>query len=180
MLHSLVRLPTALVASSIVLALATGCGSGGSTADKGDSTQTTAASAGATTVPGGSGASATTVGSSSSCVKDGSRLSGSSTVIWTADSKSEHQGSEATAQTTMLLDTAGVLAPSTLTVKVGEVFTFGLAAGNKEIAAIAVGCATAQTVYGGKALAAQYITAPGTYEIVNEIGRKKLGTVTVQ
>jgi len=59
--HSLVRRSTAIVVSTIVLALASGCGSGGSTADKGDSTQTTGASGVASTVPGGTGTSGTTV-----------------------------------------------------------------------------------------------------------------------
>jgi len=61
MLRSLVRPSAAIVVSTIVLALASGCGSGGSTTDKGDSTQTTGASGVASTVPGGSGTSGTTV-----------------------------------------------------------------------------------------------------------------------
>ena len=100
--------------------------------------------------------------------------------MWTADSKSKYEGSEATPKTTMLLAANGVLAPSTLTVKIGEVFTFGLADGNENIASIIVGCSGAQIVYAGPALAAEYITAPGTYSIVNEFDDKKLGTVTVE
>jgi len=99
--------------------------------------------------------------------------------MWTADSKSEHQGSEATPDTTMLIQADGTLKPSELNVMAGEVFTFGLAEGNTNIAAIIVGCSAGQTVYQGPALAAEYITVPGTYKISNELDSKTLGTITV-
>ena len=80
-----------------------------------------------------------------------------------------------------MIQADGSLEPSELTVKVGEVFTFGLAEDQTEIAAIIVGCYKAQTVYTGPALAGYYITTPGTYDISNELNDdKKLGTVTVE
>jgi len=88
---------------------------------------------------------------------------------------------EATADTTLLLQADGSLEPSELTVKVGEVFTFGLAEDQTEIAMIIVGCAEGEIVYTGPALVAYSITTPGTYDIrYDDTEDKKLGTVTVE
>jgi len=103
-----------------------------------------------------------------------------SAVVSTADSKSEHKADEATADTTMLFQADGSLEPSKLTVKVGEVFTFGLAKDNTEFVSVRFGCGE-QTVYTGPALVAYYVTTPGTYDISSDVADdKKLGTVTVE
>lgn len=150
----------------------------------GDDPTTSAGGGGDTTAPTDTAAEDTSGGGTeeaADCVVDSDRQSGSSTVMWTFDSESEHQTDEATADTTLLLQADGSLEPSELTVKVGEVFTFGLAEDQTEIAAIIVGCSSGQTVYTGPALAAYYITTPGTYDISNELNDdKKLGTVTVE
>lgn len=135
----------------------------------GDDPTTSAGGGGETTAPTDTAAGDTSGGGTGDCA-----------VVATADSASEHQTDEATADTTLLIQADGSLEPSELTVKVGEVFTFGLAEDQTEIAAIIVGCYPAQTVYTGPALAAFYITTPGTYDISNELNDdKKLGTVTV-
>jgi len=100
-------------------------------------------------------------------------------VIWTADSRSEHRGTEATKGTTLLVQADGSLNPPRLTVKVGQVFTIGLADNVFDVATIRVACDSGQTVYSGEALAAEYITAPGTYDVVNDIVGKTVGTITV-
>lgn len=114
------------------------------------------------------------------CVQDPERISGSTTVIWTADSESEHATDEATEETTMLLQADGSLDPSTLTVGVGEVFVFGLAEGVEEISVVQVGCDGGQTIYSGPALAGVYVTAPGTYPILGGLDGNEVGTVTVE
>lgn len=114
------------------------------------------------------------------CSPDPDRLSGTSTVMWTADSASEHTESEATAKTTLLFQMNGSMRPSTLTVKVGEVFTFGLADGVSDIVSVKVGCDSGQTVLAGDPLAAEYITTAGTYDIVNIVTNQQVGTITVK
>lgn len=178
---------SALVVSLLVLASAA-CGSSSeSTGSKAGGVTTQATSVAASEAPAADSSSAVAATSAggggeggAACAKDADRMSGSSTVMWTVDSKSEHKDSEATPATTMLFQADGTLKPSELTVKVGEVFTFGLAEGNTSIAAVIVGCSSGQTVAQGPALAAMYITAPGTYDISNELGSGKLGTVTVK
>jgi plastocyanin len=101
-------------------------------------------------------------------------------VIWTADAASKHKDSEATGATTMLFQMNGSLKPSSLTVKVGEVFTFGLADGVSDIVTAKVGCDSGQTVLSGAPLAAEYLTKTGTYDVVNVVTNAKVGTITVK
>lgn len=169
-----------------------GGGSAGGT-DSGVSTSSGGGADGATatTAPDGSNGSkgSTTTrapdpydgpGGGGPCVANPDRLSGTSTVIWTADDASKHKDSDATAATTMLFQKDGSLSPSTLQVKVGEVFTFGLADDISDIVSAKVGCDGGQTVLSGKPLAAEYITTPGTYDVVNVVADKQVGTITVK
>lgn len=170
---------------------ADGTGSGGGTTGGGSSAGgPTTTDGGATGTGGTGGASGPGVthapdpydgpGGGGPCVADADRLSGTSTVIWTADSASKHKDSDATAATTMRFQQDGSLVPNKLEVKVGEVFTFGLADGVSDIVSAKVGCDSGQTVLAGKALAAEYITTPGTYDVVNMVANKLVGTITVK
>ena len=163
-------------------------GSGGSTTGGGSSAGDPTTTDGGATGKGGTGGSGATrtpdpydgPGGRGPCVANADRLSGTSTVIWTADSASKHKDSDATAATTMRFQQDGSLVPRTLQVKVGEVFTFGLADGVSDIVSAKVGCDSGQTVLAGKALAAEYITTPGTYDVVNVVANKLVGTITVK
>ena len=143
------------------------------TAAAGDDPKTTVAGGGDTSAPTDTAAEDTSGG--------GTEEAADCVVVSTADSESEHQTDEATADTTLLIQADGSLEPSELTVKVGEVFTFGLAEDQTEIAMIIVGCAEGEIVYTGPALVAYSITTPGTYDIrYDDTEDKKLGTVTVE
>ncbi len=161
---------------------ASGGGTTGGGSSAGDPTKTDGGASGSA---GGSGATRAPdpydgPGGGGPCVANADRLSGTSTVIWTADSASKHKDSDATVATTMRFQKDGSLVPRTLEVKVGEVFTFGLADGVSDIVSAKVGCDSGQTVLAGKALAAEYITTPGTYDVVNMVANKLVGTITVK
>ena len=104
------------------------------------------------------------------------RLSGSETVMWTADTESTQATTDATADTTLTFQSDGTLDRSELTIGVNEVFAI---VGDDEIRAVIVGCADGQTVY-GPAPAGFYITAPGTYDVVEELSDATIATITVE
>jgi hypothetical protein len=165
------RLAAFSLAAMLALPLAA-CSKDSSDGAKADPTTTTAAGSS----DGTDDTTATTTGddtaSSGACVTDTNEPSGSSTVIWKdAEVTEDHKLS--------LSDTS--LTPNTLTVAVNE--SFAVVNDGDGIAAVAVGCAGAQTV--PKGMAAYFVvTSPGTFTITNQAANgyagAEVGTVTVQ
>jgi len=109
-------------------------------------------------------------------------LSGSVTVMWADDAKSEHSVDELGPGATFAFQNDGSLEPSELTVGVGQVFAFtGSPDGVLRVAQI--GCAGGQWIV-GTSPAGFYITEPGTYSIfeetANDFEGAVVGSVTVR
>jgi len=114
--------------------------------------------------------------SESPCTKDSNYLSGTSTIVFTSDSKSPAKTADVTAENTLSLD-EGALTPGKLEVDVNEPFAVTSTAGT-DITGIIVGCATGQTTI-ASVPSGFVITEAGTYDIVDELADKTIGTVTV-
>ena len=110
------------------------------------------------------------------CTSDSDYMSGSSTVVFTADGKSPVSTDAITPENTLSLD-QGTLTPDTLTVDVGEPFAVTSTEGTG-ITGIVVGCASGQTTVAGVP-SGFVITEAGTYDIVDELADETIGTVTV-
>ena len=178
------RTPIRLLAASlcIVAMAASACSStDGDTAAGGDASTSTSVTS--TSAPAGdepeAGADDEGSGSSSSespCTDDPDYLSGTSTIVFTADAKSPAATTDVTAENTLSLD-QGVLTPATLEVDVDEPFAVTSTEGTG-ITGIVVGCASGQTTVSGVP-SGFVITEAGTYDIVDELADETIGTVTV-
>lgn len=113
------------------------------------------------------------------CEADPDNLSGSSTVLFTADTDGEANDADITAETTLTVAADGSsMDPASLTVGVNEVFGVLLEAGGSIDAAV-IGCAGGQTLVPNVAVGF-VITAAGTYPISLDIAGTELGTITVE
>lgn len=177
------RSVAALVVAFTALAGLTACSSGengGAPATTTSTSTTTEGASGPEDDSGSAGGSDANDDEATDCEADqeagSERLSGSETVMWTADTESTQATTDATAGTTPTFQSDGTLDRSELTVGVDEVFAI---VGDDEIRAVIVGCADGQTV-AGPAPAGFYITVPGTYDVVEKLSDTTIATITVE
>lgn len=112
------------------------------------------------------------------CVEDPDTLSGSATVLFSADVTTGQTEADITPELTMTVGADGTAEPATLTVPVDTMFGIG-GAEDAGLTAFVVGCASGQTAPAGVTVGF-LITAPGTYVVVDELADVEVGTIVVE
>ncbi len=112
-----------------------------------------------------------------SCEADSDNLSGSSTVLFSADVDTGQTEADITPDLTMTISD-GAAEPDTLTVPVNTMFGVALPA-DAGVTGIVVGCAGSQTAMPGGTIGFM-ITSPGTYAVSDELAGVEVGTIVVE
>ena len=107
----------------------------------------------------------------------GDNLSGSATVLFSADVDFGPTEADITGDTTLVYE-GGVLSPGSLTVEVNQMFGIQLGA-DDSLTAVLIGCSGGQTLVPGTTVG-YLITEPGTYELVDDLTSEVIGTVTAE
>lgn len=114
-----------------------------------------------------------------SCEADSNNLSGSSTVLFSADVDTGQTEADITDETTAVISADGSgMEPASLTVSVDTVFGITIEEGGS-LDGVIIGCAGGQTV--GPGMTAGFlITEPGEYPVSLEISGTDVGTIVVE